>query len=342
MKSVFFLSCLIAISTFAQEDESEQEITPALVESELDRAEREFQIAKAMFIPYYTGPLITGSADNAPPGVFNVQGYLYFNTQYGTFNENWSVMGMDNIYTLQPLLLFQTGITHWLDISVAFQGFQRWQKSKDAGRIGDTTIGFGFQIYKETPWIPSIRATITEVFPSGRFENLNPVKGGIDATGGGAYQTAFGLNVSKAFWHNLLHPSRARMSFSYTLPNHKVDVENFNAYGGGFGTNGEVNVGDTIALDFGYEISLTQKWVFACDFVYAHGFETTFSGNPGISLMGGPATVGGPSNDQISLAPAIEYNTGPQGGFIGGVWFSLAGRNSSSFVALVLSYTQAF
>jgi len=113
-------------------------------------------------------------------------------------------------------------------------------------------------------------------------------------------------------------------------------------FGGGFGTDGDVSVGQTLNLGLGVEVSLTEHWVFATDFAYAYSRETTFKGNPGQEAPGMPASVGGPSSDQFSIAPAIEYNVSDRGGFIGGVWFSVTGRNSANFVGLVLSYTWLF
>jgi hypothetical protein len=40
-----------------------------------------------------------------------------------------------------------------------------------------------------------------------------------------------------------------------------------------------------------------------------------------------------PSNEQWSVAPAIEYNWSKNVGLIVGSWFSFAGRNSVRFIS---------
>lgn len=341
MRKKFPLSLLLAC--FFISDLPAQEIkTPEQIEGELDKAERDFQIAEKMFIPWYTGPLITGSANNVPARKVNIQGYLYFNTQFAQFNKNRKSIDVPNIYTLNPLLLVQRGLTNWLDFTVVGQGFFRWRKGEEAQFFGDTTTTFGFQLVKQSAHKPSVRFTLGETYPTGRYQHLNSKKNGIDATGAGAFQTVVGLNISRILWWIKLHPISLRLATSYAIPDHKVKVKSFNAYGGGIGTNGKVSVGQSLNIDIGIEVSLTQKWVFATDIAYTYSNKSSFSGNPGVSPLGGPAAVGAPSSDQLSLAPAIEYNVSDSAGFIGGVWFAATGRNSSNFVAVVLSYTQLF
>ena len=92
-----------------------------------------------------------------------------------------------------------------------------------------------------------------------------------------------------------------------------------------------------IAFDTSIELSFTQKWVLAIDLVYTYQNHSTFSGHKGRTAAGTTASVGAPSNDNLSCAPAIEYNPADNIGFLAGVWFAITGRNSSDFVAGVLS-----
>ncbi len=78
------------------------------------------------------------------------------------------------------------------------------------------------------------------------------------------------------------------------------------------------------------------------DIVYTATERTKFAGNPGFTAAGTPATVGSGYSDNLSLAPAIEYNWSESAGFIGGVWFSVYGRNSLNFAQAVLSVTFSF
>src|SRR5690606_33928892 len=105
----------------------------------------------------------------------------------------------------------------------------------------------------------------------------------------------------------------------------------FNSYGGGFGTKGRVHPGGSFQADFGLEVALTQNWVLANDLVYTFQNATHFSGNPGtVSPGGAPASVRSPYSDNLSLAPAIEYNFNSNLGLLVGTQFSVYGRNSSN------------
>lgn len=314
LKKLILLTSLFSSILKAQDEVK----SPAQIQAELNQAQADFETAQKMFIPWYTGPLITGSANNVPEGKYNIQGYLYFESQYATFDNHRQSQRIPTIFTLQPLLLVQAGLTTWLDISVAPQGFFRWQEGRSAQEFGDLSVTLGFQVVKETPHVPSIRLTAGELFPTGNFQKLNSHKGGIDSTGAGAFETVVGLNISKILWWFKLHPMSVRFSTTYQIPDHKVHVKGFNSYGGGFGTDGRVTVGHTFNADFGLEISITEKWVYAMDFAYTLSFASHFSGTPGTNGDGTPAANGAPFSDQLSIAPAIEYNVSENGGFIGG------------------------
>ena len=82
--------------------------------------------------------------------------------------------------------------------------------------------------------------------------------------------------------------------------------------------------------------------MFALDAVYNYAAKTTFAGDAGKDSTGLEALNGGPFNDNLSLAPAIEYNFTPDLGLLAGVWFSVWGRNSLDFVSGVVSVTLGF
>ncbi len=351
----FFLLSLVFLSFLSGNEEITKSETPATtipeapptkspeeISRELDIAQADFEIAQKMFIPWYTGPLITGSASNCPPKRLNFQPYLYLTMNNAAYNSHGHTVDTPKTYIISPLAVFQTGITNWWDVTIVPQGFFRWENSEFASNFGDLPLQFGFQIYKETPYIPNIRFVLGELFPTGNYQNLNPNHLGLDATGSGAFQTIFTLIVSKVFWWSALHPIAARLALNSTVPDSKVTIHGYNAFGGGDGTDGKVSVGNSYSIDLGLEASLTQQWVIATDIVYNYGAASTFSGKKGTISSGEPAHTGSPSNYQLSLAPAIEYNIDETSGFIGGVWFTVAGRNSSSFISILLSYTKLF
>lgn len=336
-----FLTFSLSIASLFSAETVEPLKSPEEIQQEINQAQSDFEIAEKMFNPWYTGPLIASSASNVPPGQILLQPYLYLTTNYAHFNDHRKSISTPNTFIMSPLCVFETGITNWMDITVVPQGFFRWESGKFGDGFADLPIQLGFQIKKETPYIPKMRLVVGTLFPTGKYQHLNASKLGLDATGQGAYQTILGFNMSKVFWWFKLHPIAARLATSYIIPDHHVSVKDFNAFGGGYHTNGDVKIGNTLTMDLGVEVSITQRWVFATDFVYTTSNKTTFSGNEGLTSDGLPASNGGPSSDQFSLAPAIEYNFNENSGFIGGVWFTVTGRNSANFVSVLLSYTVA-
>jgi hypothetical protein len=313
--------------------------SPEQIQSELDQAEKDFEIAQKMFIPWYTGPLITGSAKNAPKGKINLQPYLTLKTAYGVYDNDRHYTSTPNLFSVNPLLAFQVGLTDWLDFSIQPQATFKYLEGNNGGSFNDLNMVVGFQLYRESLYIPSIRLLYTEIFPTGNYTRLfSP----LDAGGAGVFQSVVGLNLGKVLWWFPEHPMALRLATNVQFPTDSARVFGLNSYGGGLSTNGTVKVRPTFNIDFGYEYSITQKWVFAIDFVYTLSGKTTFTGLPGFDEFGNNYVIGGPASDNFSLSPAIEYNVTDTGGFIAGIWFSVTGKNSSSYVAGLLSYTQLF
>lgn len=343
MKKILSTLLILKLTQFGLFSQDSDVIkTPDQIQDELDQAQKDFETALSLFNPWYTGPLITSGANNASLGTLNTQAYVFLNNQSGVYSNHRNIKNIPDIFTVEPLFVCQYGFTNFIDGTISLNGFFRWKEKEYIQGFGDINYTVGIQLMKQTPYKPAARFTIGETFPTGEFRNLNPLKADIASTGGGVFSTHFSLAFSKVFWKIKKHPISVRFAGSYEIPNHRAKVKGFNSYGGGHDTDGRVDVGHNIQADFGAEISLTQKWVFATDIAYDFSFASTFEGVFGTNPDGTQADVGGPSNDQLSLAPAIEYNMTSKAGLIAGVWFSVTGRNSAVFTAGVISYTQAF
>ena len=335
--------CLLVGSSFlySQAPQDPSPPSPEEIERELQEAEEEFEEAKEMFNPWYTGPIVTGSAHILPPGRVNLQPYLFVTDNHGKYDEHGHSHSIPDLIQINPVLNLQFGIIKWMSASVNLQGLYNKQSGRQSGNIGDTSAGLNFGLLAEGPYNPAVRISVNETFPTGKYQRLNPNKSAIEATGAGSYQTTFSFNISKVVWWISTHPMDIRLSLNYTIPSN-VHVKSFNSYGGGFGTNGTVHPGQSFTGDLGYEYSFTQRWVAALDVVYFYSLKTTFSGNSGVTAAGTKASVGGPFSDQLSLAPAIEYNPNENLGFIAGVWFTVWGRNSTNFISGVFSFSYGF
>ncbi|MDE3046130.1 MAG: hypothetical protein KGJ02_05755 [Verrucomicrobiota bacterium] len=316
--------------------------SPEEIQQELNDAEKQFQRAKEMFNPWYSGPLLTGSATMAAPGQAIAQPYFFATDTYGHFNhEREAVSNLHNSWNLNGFMWLQTGLNSWMDTVLTFQYNGNWYDGQQSGGFGDTALQLGVKLLTQGLWVPAIKLFFNEQFPTGRYDNFSSTKLGTQAVGSGTYVTGFTLNMAKLLLWQTLHPLNLRLSLNYYVPT-KVHVQGYNTYGGGRGTDGTAHPGQSFKISMGTEFSLTQKWVLSNDVVYIYQGPTRFTGQAGYKADGSPATVGSGSNDQLSLAPAIEYNPTPNLGIIGGAWFSVYGRNAGNFVSAIVSFTYTF
>lgn len=329
---------------FAQAPDNIPDKTPQQIEQELDAAEAQFNRALKMFNPWYTGPLLTPSASLMPQGAGNFQPYIIFQDTFASYNEDRKSVGLDhNVLTLLQPSTLQTGVTPSTDFILSWSEVVNWQDGHTGGGFGDIGTSYGFQILKQTRYIPAAKFTINQTFPTGKYRNLSTNGLGLNATGGGCYATQFQFAVSKLFLWDTAHPFNTRFFVGYKLST-TAHVRNFNAYGGGFGTRGKVRPGNTFSADIGLELSIDQNWVVTNDIVYQYSESTKFHGTPGTTTRDGhtPASTGKGFSDQLSLAPAFEYNWNENIGIIAGVQFTVYGRNSANFAAGQVSVSWSF
>jgi hypothetical protein len=329
------------IGLFAQE--APKPITAELVEKQLAKAEKDFQMALKMFDPWYAGPLLAGSAHILDAGKAGIQPYFFYTDNYAQYDRHGKSHKIPHLHQINPVFNLQVGIyDKRIDGMITCQAMYNKRQGLSSMNYMDTTLFLRYGIVPESKYYPAVLIAVRESFPTGKYNRLSAHKNGVDATGNGSYQTSVILNFGKVIWWVWTHPLSVRLSNIYTFYSSHVPVKSFNAYGGGYGTRGKVHLGNAISSDFGLEYSFTKHWVFALDMLYSFTEKATFRGALGSTASGQTASVGSPFNDQLSLAPALEYNPTADLGVIAGVWFSVWGRNSSNFVSAVASVTYTF
>jgi len=293
------------------------------------------------FSPWYTGTLLATSGYNEPPGEVDIQGYLFFSDTYGKYDSNES-FGASEI-EFKPVFFFETGITSFCDLNIVIQSPYTKKGSQKAFGYGDTSIALGWQVAKENPHSakPAVRILTGELFPTGKYRNLDEQKKGIDATGAGSFQTTMLISITKILYWFYNHPLQYRFNFAYVIPAN-VHVTNFNAYGGGFNTDGTVKPGQSLLAIFAVEYSLNQNWVLATDISYTYTFKTTFSGIAGTTVTGAQASVNAPASQSLILTPTIEYNFSLNLGALLSSWFTVWGKHTDKFGGAAFSVTYVF
>jgi hypothetical protein len=283
----------------------------------------------AIAAPWMTGPLLAANGKTIPAGHVNIEPYAFYTVYQGDYTN------------FEPVPIVSIGLTNFLDIQAAFPYDFDWSRGQYSSNLGDYTLGLGLQVLrqKEHSWLPDLRITIQEVFPTGKFDNLDPGKFGADQTGTGSYRTSLAFNFQHLKEFHNQHYLRTRFNLTGGTGT-DVQVDGLSAFGGNQLSHGKVSLGNSYSADLAFEYSLTQHWVPVFEMLYVTSQETGFSGNPGFTPQGTLDSIGGAGGNQLSLAPAIEYNFTPNIGLIGGVWFSVTGPPSGQFTtyAIALNY----
>ncbi|MDR3623730.1 MAG: hypothetical protein P4L16_01155 [Chlamydiales bacterium] len=297
----------------------------------------------ALYKPWFTGTVIAFQASMIEVGKINVQPYLPVQLSHEKYTSNWGLQKEPFFLAVVPYTFLSTGLTEKMDIVFTLQATYNRTEGRDYIHFGDQSIMLEFLLMSQDDKSlkPSVVFAIQETFPTGKYQRLDPNKLLADWTGNGAFVSLAAIFVQKQFLLPNKHLLNVYANLFYAYPL-KVHVNGFNGYGGGFGTGGVVFPGcQTIAL-LSYEYQITQNWVLATDFVYTHQNQSRFKGNPGVTAFNTVATVGGPSTDQLSMSPSLEYNFSQNLGLFVGVFFTYAGRNANAFVAPVVSVNMTF
>ncbi|MDN3505880.1 MAG: hypothetical protein P0S96_01470 [Simkaniaceae bacterium] len=299
--------------------------------------------ADVPYEPWFTGTLLAPTAVNMELGHPNVYAFLGGFAIYGHYDSSWKIHREPTTWAINPVFDIQFATSKRTGIEVVGAYIINYREGERTSHFQDTILLFGYQVSddQKDSWVPDCRLTFRTLFPTGKFDQLNPVIEGIDATGQGAYFYGPGLACQKLFYLQesffMLH-----WSFGYFYPT-KTKIKNHNAYGGGFGTRGTIRPGQIFTAFLSGEYSWSQQWAFACDLQILHQTKTTdFNGEPGITPSGEVGTVGLSASTEIALAPAIEFSFTANTGFLFGAWFTLAGQNTEAFAALSLAYSHIF
>ena len=291
------------------------------------------------FEPWFTGPLLTPSGNVIPLSHQNIEPYIYYNRNVGLFNHHWKSHSAPTYTNVLTQISLQFGVLPRVELDLNPTFSYNHTQSKQMWVVNDTPVAVGFQLITEDlkGWTPSIKMRWGLNLPTGRYDELNPKKLGVDAGGLGAWYPNFGFVVSKLFHIYHHHYLAWRQSLVYTWGT-SVHVHGLSVYGGSPSighlprTNGTVYPGNSFNSITGFEYSLSQNWVVALDIFYESISHQRFRGYSPLNTK--PTH---PSQQQLSLAPAIEYNFSPNVGIIVGPWFSVAGRNTLDYYNWVLA-----
>lgn len=293
--------------------------------------------------PWFTGPLIAPPGNALPANVTVVQPYCYYLRRHGVYDASGNLVRKPLYTSFVAQLGFAQALANGFDISVAPAVFTNRSRGKSSTHFADLPVGFDLNLYNppiESIW-PSVKLGVRELFPTGTYDELNPVLLGTDISGGGSYTTLGSLVFRKLWFPRGPHYLSNILSIRgiYFAPTH---LKGLSVYGGAPNTNGRIYPGAACQAVLSFEYSLTDNWALALDNVFVFAGKDKFYGFAGTNAEGEPATVGHPASKQLSFAPAIEYNFRRGFGIIAGCWFTVWGKNSRAFTSAVASLVYAF
>lgn len=295
------------------------------------------ETSQPLSLPWCTGPLISNSGTAYSTGHFSINHYFFATTNVGSYTKRWRAKSYPRNFTIvNPQILTYVGIAPVMDINITPQFFYQTTSNQKSWSFGDLPIGLDIELFSADAdtYFPGIKLFLTETFPTGPYQRLNPKKLLTDGSGLGAFNTLVGLVFFKTYHIAGECYLNTYCDLSYAL-NAPISVHGLNVYGGAPGTEGKVTGGNKFQAICSFELLLNKNWGLAIDNIYLHANATHFSGKTN-------APVGGPSSEQFSFAPAIEYNFNANVGVIAGCWFTAWGRNSVIFRSGVANIYYAY
>lgn len=288
--------------------------------------------------PWLTGPLLAPAVQIVPVGHVDIEPYIYAMATTGQYNNEWKSEDSPTFWINTSQTLIEFGLTSWMDLQINPTFVWNYTKHKGHWAFGDLPIDLNIQLHTSAPesWIPTFKFVFKETVPTGKYRNLDPKKDLTDQGGFGSWNSGLGIVVGKLVHFTSVYYLSWRFSLLYAIPA-SVHIKGFNAYGGGYGTDGHLIPARSLQADLGLEFTLAQTWAFALDITGSWSGKTHFSGVWGTTSSGEVANIGQKASVVYSLAPAIEYNWSANLGIIAGGWFTIAGKNSSVFSGGVIA-----
>lgn len=289
--------------------------------------------------PWYSGNIISSYGINFPPGSSYFEAYFFANRIYGIYNKRGEVRTPLNIHQYTGVLEWGTGLTDGIDLTAQGSGVYIVNDGHETTQFGDTEVFLGFQILKgkKNQWPPYVRFVIGEIFPTGKYRELDPRFSGGDAVGFGAFNTFFSLIIQK--FYEGKHPFNWTLNLYYYLPS-RVRIKGASVYLNAVDVKGKVRPGVEFAADLAFEYKFNQPWGMGLDIYFQQQNRSSFHNDRADFELLLPPFL--PSSYLLSLAPSIEFNISDKAGMLAGSWFTVSGRNTPAFASFIYAFYWSF
>lgn len=288
---------------------------------------------------WFTGSLEAPSPALPQAGILAIEPYFIYSTNTGAYDDRGGRQSVPNDSSqAQSVTVFKYALTDRLSIEALPSAAHRWSDRDRYSGIGDLPVEFEYRFNDEnnkTGW-PSVTASLGVSFPTGKYNRLHSP---LDGLGSGAYTAKEGILFQSLFDTYDHHPVRLRFYAAAFEPIGDASIRDVSTYGTVLGFRGNARPGFATEFGVGGGYALDQQIVLALDLEK--------NATNGLRLNGMYPTAGlvqtlGDRSSSLAVAPAVEYNFSGNVGIIGGVELSVAGHNSSSYVAPQVAISMAF
>ncbi|WP_229839565.1 hypothetical protein [Sphingomonas glacialis] len=290
---------------------------------------------------WFTGSLEASSPALSKAGTLALEPYIIYQINTGAYdNHGHHGTVAHDVDQLQAVIVLKYAVTDRLSIQAlpSFDHVSNDQGSSSGLGLGDLPLELEYRFKDENgrTGSPSITGSIGINLPTGDYQHLSNQLNGI---GSGAYSAKQGIVVESLFDTRGGHPVRVRLFASVYEPLAPTSIRDASVYGtdAGFRGRAKPGVSGQVGVAAGYAID--QRWVLALDVVqnYVARYRLT-----GVDRTSDPVAAYGRDRSTTALAPAVEYNWSANAGLIAGVEFSVAGRNTSSYIAPQIAFAFSF
>jgi hypothetical protein len=288
---------------------------------------------------WFTGSLIAPSPALSKASAFEIEPYIVYTGNTGSYAANWRHHAVaHDLSEAQSETLVEYGITDRLSVQAVPSFGALWTDQNASLGTGDLPVELKYRFNDQNvaTGAPSVTVFLGMSFPLGKYDGLKVPSVG---QGSGAFTVKQGILLQSLFdtWGD--HPLRLRLYADAFEPIADASVRDISVYGTAHGFHGHAAPGFAADTGLGVEYGLSQRWVLALDLVQNYADTTLVSGAIGSAAV---TTSKKPAGIAFSIAPAVEYNFSGSVGLIVGVQFSVAGRNTGSYVAPQIALSVSF
>jgi len=284
----------------------------------------------------FMGPLITPNPAGMPKGGLFIEPYLvrinsdsYFDGEGRRHDSE----GRSSAWLTVVPIAYGLGQRVTAQVNLSASRAETGSDRSRGFRAGDTTamVQYLLQAPSADGTRPAMSVSLSQRYATGSYDRIdgNP----LNAQGDGVQRTTFGLGVQQVVWLPNGRPLRWRSQLSASPAPARVALNDHSVYGTPEGFRGNIAPGSLIGLSAAGEYSFNPKWVGVMEVAVSRQSDRHLSGYA-------PAADGSmqrfderrPGSRNVTLAPAVQYHFSPSVGLIAGVEFTVAGRNTGSYI----------